>query len=135
MAQIAKELGLTVVAITSRSHSESQTSRHSSGRKLYQVADIVIDNHGLPGDAAITLPNSTLKSGATSTVVGAAIVQAVSVQAAAILMERGHDPLVWVSANVAGGDAHNNRLLERYRPRMARYQMAVLPAFKPANRQ
>lgn len=129
MAMIARSGGLKVIAITSLAHSRSVPSRHSSGKKLFDVADIVIDTHGVPGDAAVALPNSPYKSGATSTIAGSAIVQAITVQAAALLAERGIEPPVWVSANVAQGDPHNNALLERYRPFLARYQMATLPAF------
>jgi uncharacterized phosphosugar-binding protein len=131
VAMLTKQLGLTVIVITSLSHSQSVASRHSSGKKLYELGDIVIDTHGFPGDAAVQLPQSQIKSGALSTVIGAAIVQAITVQTAALLFERGVKPPVWISANVPGGDENNNVLLEKYRPRMARYQMAVLPKFKP----
>lgn len=131
MAMICREQGLKVIAITSLTHSQSVASRHSSGKKLYEVADIVINTQSAPGDAAIQLPHSPYKSGAASTLIGAAIVQAITVQAAALLSERGIEPPVWVSANVPGGDEHNNTLLKNYLPRLARYQMAVLPGFKP----
>lgn len=129
MALIGKQGGLKVIAITSVAHSQSVPTRHSSGKKLFEVADIVIDTHGAPGDALIALPGRPYKTGATSTIAGSAIVQALTVQAAALLNERGIEPPVWVSANVLDGDAHNNALLERYRPYLARYQMAVLPPF------
>jgi uncharacterized phosphosugar-binding protein len=129
MAQIGKTGGLTVIAITSVAHSRVNASRHSSGKKLYEVADIVIDTHGTPGDASIDIPGFPYKVGATSTIAGSAIVQAITVQAAALLAEKGIEPPVWVSANVADGDEHNNELLARYRPYLARYQMATLPAF------
>ncbi|MDQ3871804.1 MAG: sugar isomerase domain-containing protein, partial [Chloroflexota bacterium] len=50
-----KERGLHVVALTNMRHSRSSPSRHSSGRKLFEIADVVIDNHGVMGDAAIAL--------------------------------------------------------------------------------
>jgi uncharacterized phosphosugar-binding protein len=131
VAMLTKQLGLTVIVITSLSHSQSVASRHSSGKKLYEVGDIVIDTHGVPGDAAIQLPNSQIKSGALSTVIGAAIVQAITVQTAAFLSQRGIKPPIWISANLPGGDENNNALQEKYRSRMARYQMALLPKFKP----
>lgn len=134
MAMNCKARGLTVIVITSLAHSQSTSSRHSSGKKLYEVADIAINTQTPPGDAAIQLPNSPIKSGAVSTIVGAAILQAITVQAAALLIERGVDVPVWVSANVPDGDAHNNRLLEHYRPRLARYQMAIQPTFSPTKK-
>jgi len=129
MAMIGQAGGLKVIAITSVAHGRAVSSRHSSGKKLFDVADIVIDTQGAPGDASIEVPGFPYKIGATSTVVGATIIQAITVQAAGLLVERGIEPPVWVSANVPDGDAHNNALLERYRPFLARYQMATLPAF------
>ena len=125
MAMLCKEAGLTVIAITSLAHSQAVASRHSSGKKLYDLADIVIDNHGVRGDAAIELPGGTIKSGATSTLIGAAILQSMTVQAAALLAERGLEPPVFVSANVPEGDAHNREMIARYRSRLVRYQIPV----------
>lgn len=127
MAMLGKAAGLTVIAITSLSHSHSAASRHSSGKKLFELADIVIDTHGVPGDASIELPGSSYKTGATSTIAGSTILQAITVQTAALLNERGIEPPLWVSANVEGGSEHNAALLERYRPYMARYQMGKPP--------
>ncbi len=129
MATMARTGGLKVIAITSLTHSRSVPSRHSSGRKLFEVADIVIDTHSSAGDAAIELPGTPYKTGATSTIAGSAIVQAITVHAAGLLAARGIEPPLWVSANLTEGDAHNNELLQRYRPYLARYQMATLPAF------
>src|SRR5439155_25854461 len=102
MTMLAKAAGLTVIAVTSLTHSKAVASRHSSGKKLYELADIVIDTHSVPGDAAIQLPGSALKSGATSTAVGSAVLQAITVQAVGLLIERGHQPPVWLSANLPG---------------------------------
>ncbi len=136
MAMLCKAAGLTVIAITSLAHSKSVASRHSSGKKLYELADIVIDTHSALGDAAIQLPGHALKSGATSTVVGSAVLQAMTVQAAALLIERGLEPPIWVSANLPDGDAHNDKMLARYRPHLMRYQMAAMssPAGKAAHK-
>jgi uncharacterized phosphosugar-binding protein len=124
MALLARDAGLTVVAVTSLAHSQSVRSRHSSGRKLYEVAGIVIDTHNVPGDAALELPGGALKSGAMSTLLGSAIIQALTVQAAALLAERGIEPPVFVSANVPGGDEHNRALAGRYWPRLVKHQLS-----------
>jgi len=124
MALLAKAAGLTVIAVTSLAHSQSVRSRHSSGKKLYEVADIAIDTHGVPGDAVLELPGSPAKSGALSTLLGSAIVQALTVQTAALLAERGIEPPVLISANVSGGDEHNRALVERYWSRLARHQIS-----------
>jgi uncharacterized phosphosugar-binding protein len=124
MALLAKASGLTVVCITSLAHSRSVTSRHSSGKKLYEVADIVIDTGNIPGDTALDLPGGVLKSGAMSTLLGSAIIQAITAQVAALLADRGIEPPVLVSANVPGGDEHNRALVERYWPRLTRHQIS-----------
>ena len=55
MALCAKEIGAKVIAITSVDHSSKTTSRHSSGKKLMDIADIVIDNCGVEGDSALKM--------------------------------------------------------------------------------
>jgi len=124
MAMLCKAAGLTVIAITSLAHSQSVPARHASGRKLYELADIVIDTHAVPGDAAVELPGSSIRSGATSTLLGSAIIQALTVQAAALLAERGISPPVFVSANLPQGDAHNREQLARYWPRLVRHPIS-----------
>lgn len=126
VALLCKAAGLHVIALTSLAHSQLVAARHSSGKKLYEIADLVIDTHNIPGDVALQLPNSSLKSGAPSTIIGAMIIEAITVQAAALLAERGLTPPVFISSNVPGGDAHNQQLVAHYRPRMVRYQVPVL---------
>jgi uncharacterized phosphosugar-binding protein len=120
-AQIAKSARMTVVAITALQHSKAVPARHSSGQKLYEVADIVIDTHVPRGDTALTLPNSGLQTGPTSTLAGVFIMDTLVAQAAALLDERGVTPPLLVSANVPEGDTHNLALKQRYMPRMSRF--------------
>lgn len=126
MALLCKSAGMKVIAITALSHSQAVGSRHSSGKKLYELADIVIDTHGKEGDAGLELPGGAFKSGATSTLVGATIIQAINVQAAALLAGRGIEPPVFISANLPQGDAHNKKMIAHYRQRLARYQIPVM---------
>ncbi len=123
-----KARGLTVIAITCLAHSQQVASRHPEGKKLYEVADIVIDTQGLPGDAALEMPGVPGRVGPTSTLLGAAIVEAISVQATAALVARGVTPPVLVSANLPEGDAHNRALIERYRNRLFRRQVSTVDA-------
>jgi uncharacterized phosphosugar-binding protein len=92
---------------------------------LYDVADIVIDTHSVRGDAALDIAGSDYKTGATSTMIGCAIIQAITAQTVALLAERGMTPPILVSANVPEGREHNHALLNRYLHRLARYQLPV----------
>lgn len=109
-----KELGAYVIALTSLQYSRGVTSRHPSGKNLYEVADLVIDNCGCPGDGAVSLPGLSEKVGPTSTAVGAALLNAMMTQAVAYMLEKGATPPVFMSANVEGGDRHNQDMLREY---------------------
>ncbi|HEX6443992.1 MAG TPA: sugar isomerase domain-containing protein [Streptosporangiales bacterium] len=91
--------GATVVAVTSLNHSRSVGSRAPSGRRLFEVADIVVDNCGVPGDAVLDVPGVDERVGATSTAAGALVVQAIACEAAARMVELGHPPAVLRSFN------------------------------------
>ncbi len=112
-----KRHGLPVIAVTAVAFSRSMPSRHSSGQRLFEIADVILDTQGAPGDAAISL-EPDLYVGPTSTVVGAALLQAVMSEAAALLMERGVRPPLFRSGNLEGADAHNQALRARYRGRV-----------------
>jgi uncharacterized phosphosugar-binding protein len=99
-AESASRRGCKVVAITSVEHSQSVGSRAPSGRRLMDVADLVLDNAAPAGDAAIAVPGVTERVGALSTITGCALVQAMTVQAAHLLAERGLDPEILDSNNV-----------------------------------
>src|SRR3954452_7592199 len=55
MAMGAKRRGLPVIAILARRHCEQVAAAHSSGKKLIDVADVIIDNHCPPGDCVLEL--------------------------------------------------------------------------------
>lgn len=111
----AQQLGMKVIALTNRTHSEAQASRHPSGRKLYELADVVLDNQGCLGDAAIFLPELNRSIGATSTILGALLLQSAVVAAVERLVEQKETPELFASSNLDGGDALNKKMLETYR--------------------
>jgi uncharacterized phosphosugar-binding protein len=82
------------------------------------VADVVLDTCGAAGDAAVHLDGSPTDVGPTSTVVGAALLNAVLVEAIADLVRRGIEPPVLVSQNTDNFAEHNAALRERYRGRI-----------------
>ena len=115
MAQLAKEKGLTVVALTNLKHSESASSRHPSGKKLYEFADIVLDNMGCVGDASIYFEEIGRNAAPTSTSAGAAILNAVVVSCIETMLADGVIPDVFSSSNVDGGDAINEAFIRKYK--------------------
>ncbi len=111
----AKEKGVTIIGITNLEYSKSVSSRHSSGKNLYEVADIVIDNHGDIGDACVDVKNG-LKVGPSSTIAGVAIVNEIVVQTVLELKKQNYEPIpVFRSANQDGNDSINNQIVEHYR--------------------
>ncbi len=116
MALAAQARGLKVIALTSVAHSSSQSPRHASGKRLFEVADYVLDNCGEVGDAALTLLGIEAKICATSTVVGAALLGALVHATCEALLAHGVEPPVFVSSNLGAGeaDARNQALLDRY---------------------
>jgi uncharacterized phosphosugar-binding protein len=96
----ARERGAQVIALTSMAHSTSTTSRAPGGQRLFETADVVIDNCGTPGDALIQVPGSSEATGATSTMIGAMLVQALTVEIVTRLTTRGEIPNVLRSLNV-----------------------------------
>jgi len=126
----SKTRGLTVIGLTCLNHSQSVQSRHSSGKKLLDIADIIIDTHGVMGDAAVPLPGTDIKVGATSTVIGAAIIEAITSRASEIMQEKGFNPPVVVSVNTPAGDAQNLKMVQRYRSQLVRYEVPTVDAPK-----
>ena len=114
MAIAAKEEGLTVIVVTNMNTTTAVKSRHPSGKNLYEFADILIDNHGDCGDATVELAGFPQKVSSTSTVVGAAILNAIAARACEIMLETGKTPPVFMSGNLDGGDAHNKAVMAEY---------------------
>ncbi len=110
----AKEKGLRVIGVTSLEHSRAVPSDHPSGKKLYEVADLVIDN-GVPlGDACLEITPDLPKVAPLSTVACATILETIVAEAAFELHSRGITPPVAVSGNVPGGQQHNRKLESLY---------------------
>lgn len=111
----SKKRGLKVIAVTSVAHSKSVPPRNSAGKKLCEVADVVLDNCGEPGDALVKLEGMEQRVGPTSTVTGAAILNAIVAQTAQLLIKKGAKPPVWASGNIPGSEAGNLTLMQKYK--------------------
>ena len=118
LALEAKERALTVIAITSLHHARAVASRHASDKRLFEVADLVIDNCGEAGDGAVSFPGLVEKVGPTSLLAGAFIVNSIVCGVVERFLAKGLSPPVYLSANLPGGDEHNRRLEAKYRGRI-----------------
>jgi uncharacterized phosphosugar-binding protein len=118
MAEGAKSRGLAVVAITSLAHAQSMASRAPSRQRLFEVADLVIDNCGLPGDGAVSYGGVAARVGPTSLLAGSYIINSLTCRIVERFLAAGMAPPVYASANVPGGDEHNRALEAKYRARI-----------------
>ena len=116
MALAAKKMGLTVVAVIAAAYAEA-TKRGPVGKKLGEVADIVIDNRGVAADEVVAIGDTGVRVGPSSTVTGAFIFDAIVSEVAWRLQAAGAVVPAYISANVPGAAEHNRDLLLRYRER------------------
>ena len=114
MALRAKELGVFIIALTSLMTTNTVTSRHNSKMKLYQIADLVIDNCGELGDAMVKIEGLEDKTGPSSTAIGAAIFNAIVSRAVEIIMQEGGAPPIFASANIDDGEEKNLTAMNAY---------------------
>jgi uncharacterized phosphosugar-binding protein len=123
VAQAARRGGLPVIAVTSVSDSLAAEPRHSSGTRLLDHADVVLDLATPPGDAMVTVEGLETPVGPGSTLAAVALVNEIKVQTAALLLERAALPPVLTSAAIVGR-ARSQRLFdaayEEYARRAAR---------------
>jgi uncharacterized phosphosugar-binding protein len=119
VALYARAKGLTVAALTCVAMSRAAPSQHPSGRRLLEVADHVLDNCGVPGDALVDVGGG-LSAGPTSTLVGCSILNWLMLAVAEWLGANGHPLPVLRSQNTPGAVEHNRLLASRYRGRLSR---------------
>ena len=114
LALEAKSRGAHVVAITSMKHTTAQSSRHSCGKNLYQIADIVIDNCGEVGDCALSMDGLDAKLCPTSSMANSFIAQCINVACAEYLIEHNVEVPVFSSLNCDGTEERNDKLFKKY---------------------
>ncbi|MEJ5248607.1 MAG: SIS domain-containing protein [Caldilinea sp.] len=115
-ALAAKQRGMTVIAVVARAYAAT-VAPGPSGKKLADVADIVIDNQGVPGDALVEIGSSGLRTGPSSTVAGAFILNAILTEVAWRLANVDGEAPIYISANMPNAAAHNAALVQRFRSR------------------
>lgn len=114
LALSCKKMGCYTIALTSVAHSSKCESRHPSQKRLFEVCDDVIDNHGCFGDSAIQLDGVKGTMGSTSTIAGAYIAQTLGMYIAKEMVNKGLQPPVFLSSNVDGGDEWNEEIMQKY---------------------
>ncbi|TDW70122.1 putative phosphosugar-binding protein [Kribbella pratensis] len=120
LASVVKEKGHPLIAITSLQHTGGMDSRHPSGKKLIDFADVVLDNHAPYGDSVLDLPDGGGKVCAVSSITAALIAQMLVAEVLRRMTDAGETPPVYLSANIPGGDEHNHALEAKYAGRIRR---------------
>lgn len=109
-----KKRGIPVIAVTSLAHSRLAKSKHSSSYKLYELADVVIDNCAPPGDAMVKIQNLKTPVGPGSTIGNTVIVNLIKCKLAQKLTDSGNPPKVITSSLVIGEEESRKLFEESY---------------------
>jgi uncharacterized phosphosugar-binding protein len=118
LAIAAQARGAVVIALTSLAHSRGVPSRHGSGKRLFELADIVLDNGGEPGDGALALTGVAGRMGPTSSIIGIWLLNALIVEAVEKAVAKGHVPDVYASANSEPSGTGAEQIAARWRDRI-----------------
>lgn len=118
----AKACGAKIIAISSRYWQDGIPAdyelRHSSGKNLFDLADVCIDDYNPVGDSVVNLPGFQTPIGPVSNLTDMYIAHRLEIETARLCLEQGVQPPMWKSANVPGGDEFNQALIEKYKPRI-----------------
>lgn len=114
MAVEARLRHVKVIALTSLEYSKSVPATNPLNKKLYEVADIVIDNKVPTGDAAVHVEGVGQRMAPLSTIVNSFILHSIELRVAEKLLEKNVKPKVWMEGNVPGGDEHNRLHYQEY---------------------
>ena len=118
----AKELGATVVGVSSRQHAETigpdHPARHPSKQNLHDLADLFLDSLVPVGDAVMSFEGDVPPAGAVSTFANAFLMNAIQMLTIERVLKEGGRPAVWTSGNAPGGDEANAKLVDRFKGRI-----------------
>ncbi|HNR65714.1 MAG TPA: SIS domain-containing protein [Atribacterota bacterium] len=121
----AKKIGIKTIGVTSIEFAENAEhnipNRHPSNKNLHELVDLVIDAHVPVGDALLDIPGVPVKVGAGSTYPMILIVNSIIVRAISIVAEKGGEPPVLLSGNIAQGEPYNEKYYKKYRMRIRHF--------------
>lgn len=115
MASFVKSKNVPLIAVTALEVSKKSTSRHSSGKRLFELADVVLDNHSKEGDAAVEIEGLYTNVGGTSSISADLLLNQTVVYAIEEMLANNFQPPVLMSANIDGGPEFNEKLKEQYK--------------------
>ena len=119
VALYAKQKGLTVIGLTALSMSSTYPTVHPSGKRLHEIADHVLDNGGVPGDAIVEVGGGVM-AGPTSTFIGASLLNWLTLSVVEWLRDHGHPLPILRSQNLPNAIEHNRALGAKYKGRLSR---------------
>ena len=114
MATVAAKSGIKNIAVVSGAYFEDKTE----AKKLYECADMYIDNCVPHGDAVMDITGNDIKMGSLSTAASSFILNSVLLEAAEIAAKNGAEVPIYKSGNVEGGAEYNKALIKKYMPRI-----------------
>lgn len=121
-ALTSKELGLIVIAVSSRDWQEkvpkNHYSRHPSRKNLFDIADICIDDYNPYGDACLEIEGCEASMGSASSMADFYIAHRIQIETAKKLVARGITPPVYKSGNIPGGYEYDEKLFKKYQGRI-----------------
>jgi uncharacterized phosphosugar-binding protein len=124
MALEIKKQGLPLIAITNLRQSKISPSLHPCGKRVFEIADIVLDNRCPFGDAGIELEPLGQKIGPTSTLIGILILHGVLVEAVGEMLKKGVYPQILKSINIPeGGVDELKTALKKFSNRIRFYEI------------
>ena len=113
MAQGAKKRGIFTIALTNLEHSKGSGSRDKSGKKLYELCDVVLDTCGPVGDALVQVPGKDYSVAPASTIFGALVIEMLVCTIIETMIGHGEEPLILHSGNIDGNDERNLKAKEQ----------------------
>jgi uncharacterized phosphosugar-binding protein len=125
MAQGARKRRLRVIALVSREHCSQARPAHSSGQKLTDLAEVVLDNGAPAGDSLVALDGTDRKTGPFSTLGGVLVMNLLRCEVARRLVERGVQP-VFLPSHQFVGDPVVEAEMERF---FAQYAQRIAPLY------